>query len=105
MKQAKLQQAFDQHRLKRNAKSKEHILDPGFQGWHFDEILHRVLEAKQGLTKYVDPRNNLSIWSRPPRHIRDLIHDIQQVLAPIAGPCKLYPSSNAGKQADAGLGL
>ncbi|KAF3392805.1 60S ribosomal protein L44 [Penicillium rolfsii] len=83
----KVQQAYEKHRLTRNAKFKDVILDPGFRQWQYDEILHQVLEAKQGLSSFVDPRNNLSFWSRPPRHIRELIHEIQQILAPIAGPC------------------
>ncbi|KAJ5151069.1 uncharacterized protein N7482_010321 [Penicillium canariense] len=83
----KLQQAFEEHRSNRNAQFKEHILDLSFREWRFDEILHQVLEAQQGLTQYVDPRNNLSLWTRPPRHIRELIHDIQQMIAPLAGPC------------------
>ncbi|CEJ60932.1 hypothetical protein PMG11_09486 [Penicillium brasilianum] len=82
-----LQQAFEKHRSARNEKFKELILDPNFQTWQFDEILHRVLEAKLGLTQYVDPRNNLSLWSRPPRHIQQLVCEIQQIIAPIAGPC------------------
>lgn len=96
MLQEKLQQAFEKHRSTRNAKFKDLILDPNFQQWQFDEILHQVLEAKQGLTQYVDPRNNLSLWSRPPRHIRELIHEIQQILAPVAGPGESFPFGDTG---------
>ena len=66
------------------------LLDPGFRAWHFDEILENVLQAEQGLSQYVDQRNSLSFWARPPQHIRALIHEIQQELVAVAGPCESH---------------
>ena len=51
---------------------------PGFCDWKEDEILRQVLEAEKGLTNYVDLRNNLAFWARPPQHVRGLVYKIQQ---------------------------
>ncbi|KAJ5348453.1 uncharacterized protein N7506_001706 [Penicillium brevicompactum] len=51
---------------------------PGFYDWKEDEVLRQVLEAEKGLTNYVDPRNNLAFWARPPQHVRGLVYKIQQ---------------------------
>lgn len=83
-----MQDAYEKHRLNRNAQFRERILDPNFREWQFDEILHNVVEAEQGLTQYVDPRHNLAFWARPPQHIRELVFDIQQEVAAVAGSCK-----------------
>ncbi|KAJ5668915.1 Ribosomal protein L44e [Penicillium macrosclerotiorum] len=83
----RLQRAYDEHRTTRNSRFRDQILDPGFRGWQFDETLHRVLGAEQGLSQYVDQRHNLAFWARPPRHIRELAQMIQQEIAPLAEQC------------------
>ncbi|KAJ5621300.1 Ribosomal protein L44e [Penicillium herquei] len=83
----KIQDAYETHRSNRNAKFKDRLLTPGFREWKFDEILENVLKADQGLIEYEDPRNNFSFWARPPKHIRELVWDIQQEIASVAGPC------------------
>ncbi|KAJ5733464.1 Ribosomal protein L44e [Penicillium malachiteum] len=83
----KIQDAYETHRTNRNAKFKDQLLIPGFREWKFDEILENVLKADQGLIEYEDPRNNFSFWARPPKHIRELVYDIQQEISSIAGPC------------------
>ncbi|KAJ5591664.1 uncharacterized protein N7459_002033 [Penicillium hispanicum] len=82
-----LQDAYEKHRLNRNGQFKERILDPDFREWQFDEILENVLQAERGASPYVDKRNNLSFWARPPQHIRELIREIQQEISAVAGPC------------------
>lgn len=63
------------------------MLSPGFREWQFDKILGNILKAEKGLIQYEDPRNNMSLLARPPKHICDLIYDIQQEIADVAGPC------------------
>ncbi|KAJ5258178.1 Ribosomal protein L44e [Penicillium chrysogenum] len=78
----KLQIAYENHRSYRNALFRDQICQPGFCEWKEDEILSKVLEAEKGLTDFVDPRNNLAFWARPPKHIRNLVYKIQQEIGP-----------------------
>ncbi|KAJ6134396.1 hypothetical protein N7523_000718 [Penicillium sp. IBT 18751x] len=80
-----IQSVYEKHRTNRNAQFKERLLNPAFREWQFDEILHNVLKAEKGLVDYVDPRHNLGFWTRPPRHIRELVSDIQREIASAAG--------------------
>jgi hypothetical protein len=82
-----LQAAYETHRTNRNASFRDQIHQPGFHQWKKDKILHQVLEAESGLTDYVDPRNNLAYWARPPRHVRDLVYKIQQEIGALIGSC------------------
>lgn len=84
----RLQDVYERHRETRNAQFKERLLNPAFREWQFDEILHNVLKAEKGLIEYIDPRHNLGFWTRPPRHIRELVFDIQREIAAVAGSCK-----------------
>ncbi|KAJ5554658.1 hypothetical protein N7513_004617 [Penicillium frequentans] len=82
-----IQDIYEEHRSNRNAKFKEILLNPSFREWQFDEILGNILKAEKGLIQYEDPRNNMSLLARPPKHICELVHDIQQEIADVAGPC------------------
>ncbi|CAG8889648.1 unnamed protein product [Penicillium egyptiacum] len=82
----RLQVAYEDHRSNRNALFRDQICQPGFCEWKEDEILSKVLEAEKGLTDFVDPRNNLAFWARPPKHIRDLVYKIQREIGPLIGP-------------------
>jgi hypothetical protein len=62
------------------------LLKSGFNEWKDDEVLRQVLEAERGLKSFVDPRHNIAFWARPPLHIQDLVKNIQQEVAPLAGP-------------------
>ncbi|KAJ6083712.1 hypothetical protein N7467_007847 [Penicillium canescens] len=81
-----LQIAYTVHRSNRNAVFRTQLLQSGFREWKDDEFLRQVLEAERGLTGFVDPRHNIAFWARPPQHIRDLVYNIQQEVAPLAGP-------------------
>ncbi|KAJ5770695.1 uncharacterized protein N7511_002746 [Penicillium nucicola] len=81
-----LQIAYTIHRSNRNRVFRNQLLQADFCDWKDDEILRQVLEAEKASTGFVDPRHNIAFWARPPQHIRDLIYNIQQELAPLAGP-------------------
>lgn len=81
-----LQARYESHRTNRNAQQKAKILADDFPGWSIDEILRR-LDGPAKEKGYLDPRNCLVIWARPPPHIRDLIAFIQNELKDVA-PCK-----------------
>ena len=93
-KQTLIQNHYEKHRSNRNEQFKEQIFNSQPSQWKFDEVLENVLKAEQGLIQYEDIRNNLSFWARPPKNIRELVYDIQQEIAPVAGPCKLRSSSS-----------
>ncbi|KAJ6109908.1 hypothetical protein N7486_002143 [Penicillium sp. IBT 16267x] len=63
------------------------MLRPSFREWQFHEILESIWKAERGLIQDEDPRNNMSLLARPPNHICELIYDIQQEIATVAGPC------------------
>ncbi|GIC84990.1 uncharacterized protein Aud_000817 [Aspergillus udagawae] len=80
---AKIQAQYEAHRSTRNAKSKAHLLSPDFAGWQVDEILkmlhvQKTLPSNESQTPFIDHRNNLNFYARPPQHIKDLIAEIQK---------------------------
>lgn len=71
------------HRKNRNAQQKAKLLSSDFEGLILDNILQR-LEDPSLEPGYVDPRNCLCIWARPPLPIRNLVSEIQQKLLVLA---------------------
>lgn len=59
------------------------MLSPDFPGFIIDEVLHKLIntEANPG---YVDPRNCLVFWARPPTRIRQLVELLQKRLLEFA---------------------
>jgi hypothetical protein len=74
-----LQQRYQLHRETRNSQQKSKILADDFQGWLLDEHLVK-LDGHQKLDDYVDPRNCLVFWGRPPHKVKQLIDLVQQKL-------------------------
>ncbi|KAH2724771.1 hypothetical protein KXW29_006767 [Aspergillus fumigatus] len=88
-----LQSRYENHRVNRNAQQAAEILAPDFAGWDLDEILMRL----DGPTKeegFVDPRNCLVIWARPPSPIRDLVEFVQSELRRVAPTLWFMPPEN-----------
>ncbi|OOQ86214.1 60S ribosomal protein L42 [Penicillium brasilianum] len=90
---AQLQSRYETHRTNRNAQQKAKILDKDFPGWSIDEILRR-LDGPAREEGYIDPRNCLVIWARPPPHIRDLIAFVQSELKDAAPSLWTMPPDN-----------
>jgi hypothetical protein len=84
-----LQLRYEKHRKTRNEQQRIKILAEDFPGWSLDEILMR-LDGPAKEEGFLDPRNCLVIWARPPPHIRDLISFVQSELKDVA-PCKFHP--------------
>ncbi|GAB1199855.1 hypothetical protein APSETT444_009214 [Aspergillus pseudonomiae] len=66
----------------RNAQSKAKLLSPDFSGWQIDEILRKLHAQgtnaqRDNEPSFVDPRNNFTLYARPPPEIRDLVAEIQ----------------------------
>lgn len=78
-----IQQRYATHRKNRNEQQKSKLLSPEFGGFTIDPVLEKLInnEANPG---YVDPRNCLVFWGRPPARIRNLVDDLQQRLLKIA---------------------
>lgn len=78
-----MQSRYENHRVNRNAQQAAKILAPDFAGWDLDDILTR-LDGPAKEEGFVDPRNCLVIWARPPSPIRDLIKFVQSELRSVA---------------------
>lgn len=74
-----IQHFYQAHRQSRNEQQIASILDPGFPGWRIDPILQKLVDPKQ-YPGYVDPRNCLVFWARPPQNICKLIGVLQDRL-------------------------
>jgi hypothetical protein len=88
---AQLQLRYEKHRMARNEQQRTKILAEDFHGWTLDKILMRL----DGPTKeegFLDPRNCLVIWARPPPNIKELISFVQKELKDVA-PCKFCTKS------------
>ncbi|KAJ5707142.1 RNA ligase/cyclic nucleotide phosphodiesterase [Penicillium malachiteum] len=91
--QAQLQARYESHRVNRNKQQSTTILSESFPGWSLDEILKR-LDAPEKEDGFVDPRNCLVIWAKPPQHIRDMIAFVQKELQDVAPSLWLMPPEN-----------
>ena len=57
------------------------MLSPDFSGFIIDDVLHKLIDsAKDPGYGYVDPRNCLVFWARPPGRIRGLVGWLQERL-------------------------
>ena len=87
-----IQQRYKKHREARNEQQKAKLLSPDFSGFIVDPVLEKLIR-KVSNPGYVDPRNCLVFWGRPPVSIRKLVNDVQQQLlkvAPSVSPLTLY---------------
>jgi vesicle-fusing ATPase len=59
------------------------MLASDFPGVSIDPILLRLTD--QSIEPgYVDPRNCLVFWARPPQHVKDIISKVQKELRAVA---------------------
>ena len=91
--QSQLQERYENHRSHRNAQYRTKLLSPAFPGCQVDEILSKLHSQTTNPTTnpndshdvpFVDPRNNLNIYARPPQHIRDLVAHVQREIQQVA---------------------
>ncbi len=68
--QANIQAAYTKHRMTRNAEQASGLLSHEFEGMTLDPILSDLLDPLW--PEYVDPRNSIVFWARPPGHILEL---------------------------------
>lgn len=78
-----IQLRYQNHRENRNKQQKTKLLSPDFAGFTIDPVLEKLL-SKETNPGYIDPRNCLVFWARPPARIRSLVDDLQQRLLKIA---------------------
>ncbi|KAF4186125.1 hypothetical protein CNMCM8927_003183 [Aspergillus lentulus] len=95
-KPAQVQAQYEAHRSTRNAKSKAHLLSPDFTGWQVDEILKKLhvqttIPSHEGQTPFIDHRNNLNFYARPPQHIKELIAEVQKEIQNVVPNIWLTP--------------
>ncbi|KAJ5979737.1 RNA ligase/cyclic nucleotide phosphodiesterase [Penicillium waksmanii] len=90
---AQLQYSYENHRVNRNAQQQAIILADDFPGWKVDDILMR-LDGPRKEDDYIDPRNCLVFWGRPPSPVRDLIAYVQDELKAVAPSLWTMPLQN-----------
>lgn len=74
-----IQRRYQIHRENRNDQQKTKLLSPDFAGFTIDPVLEKLIN-KMANPGYVDPRNCLVFWGRPPARIRNLVDELQQRL-------------------------
>lgn len=87
--QALIQRRYQIHRQSRNEQQAAKLLDSGFGGWLLDPVLQKLVDSERH-RDYLDPRNCLVFWARPPEHLRRLISRIQERLLQL-NPSKRSP--------------
>lgn len=95
--QAQLQTRYATHRNTRNGQQKEKLLSPEFSGLIIDPILERLMNPSIE-PGFVDPRNCLVFWARPPSHIRSLVDQVQQKLLTLAPSTFIRSPKSSRKQ-------
>lgn len=90
--QALIQRRYEIHRQSRNEQQAAKLLDSGFAGWLLDPVLQKLVDSEQH-PDYLDPRNCLVFWARPPEHLRRLIGTIQERLLRL-NPSKRFTAIN-----------
>ncbi|OKL60776.1 hypothetical protein UA08_04442 [Talaromyces atroroseus] len=88
-----IQSRYSTHRTTRNEVQRSIILDPSFSAWTLDPILAK-LDGPNKDPGFVDDRFCLVFWGRPPRHIRDMIDNIQQELRSVVPDMWFMPLEN-----------
>ncbi|KAL3463485.1 RNA ligase/cyclic nucleotide phosphodiesterase [Aspergillus heterothallicus] len=88
-----LQRLYENHRGTRNNQQSEKILSEEFPGWSIDTILAR-LDGPGKEDGFVDARDCLTIWARPPPAVRDVIRFVQEELKSVAPALWLMPLDN-----------
>lgn len=81
--QSLLQDRYEQHRTNRNEQQRHLLTSNGFQGFNVDQIL-RKLTAPELYPGYVDPRHCITLWARPPEHVKGIVAYIQKELQVVA---------------------
>ncbi|KAI3393708.1 hypothetical protein diail_3803 [Diaporthe ilicicola] len=85
-----IQSLYSTHRVTRNGQQKERFLSSDFKEVLIDPFLLR-LENTSIEPGFVDPRNCLVFWARPPEHIINLASKIQTLLKEAAPNIWLMP--------------
>lgn len=88
---ALIQRRYQIHRLLRNEQQAAKLLNSSFGTWLLDPVLQKLVDP-EGHPDFLDPRNCLVFWARPPKHLRTLISIIQGRLSGL----------NPGKRSTAG---
>ncbi|KAL9127220.1 MAG: hypothetical protein Q9217_003858 [Psora testacea] len=71
-----IQARYETHRDRRNEQQKAKMLAPDFTGFNVDSILARLINIEAN-PDYVDARNCLVFWARPPQRVKQVISEVQ----------------------------
>ncbi|KAL3439509.1 RNA ligase/cyclic nucleotide phosphodiesterase [Aspergillus tetrazonus] len=95
-----IQARYETHRTNRNAQFSDKLLHEDFPGWQVDEILRKLVAQSKAQNEdavstpepastkapvnFADHRHNLNLYARPPKHIKELVAEIQQEIRDLA---------------------
>ena len=97
-----IQAVYDAHRVRRNSEQRAKLLDDKFDGLTIDPYLLRLANPSTW-PDFVDKRNCIVLWARPPRHVLNLANVVQQRLkevAPSKSRAPLHTRSHHSSDAD-----
>ncbi|KAI4101874.1 MAG: hypothetical protein L6R37_004749 [Teloschistes peruensis] len=89
----KIQARYGRHRETRNAAQKAKFLAHDFSGVIIDPILYKLMNPQEH-PNFVDSRNCLVFWARPPVGLKGLIADLQKQLLNVAPSEKIKPEKS-----------
>ncbi|KAL6232953.1 hypothetical protein BDW75DRAFT_216426 [Aspergillus navahoensis] len=105
-----IQARYETHRTNRNAQFRDKLLHADFPGWQIDEILRKLVTQSKtqhenavsaagpaptmAPVNFADHRHNLNLYARPPKHIRDLVAEIQEEIRDVAPSIWFTPSES-----------
>ena len=73
---SKIQTLCEKQRNKRNEKFRVKLLDAEFEGVKPDDVLYNTINNPD----YIDPRNNLCVWTRPTEAVQRMVAYCQEEL-------------------------
>lgn len=81
--QKEIQIRYHTHREARNEQQRTKLLASDFSGFMIDPVLEKLIDSDAN-PGYIDPRNCLVFWVRPPKRIRGFVGIIQAQLLELA---------------------
>lgn len=88
--QGQIRGRYNSHREARNQQQKARLLASDFPGFMTDPVLEKLIDIDAN-PDFVDPRNCLVFWARPPARIKKFVGDLQSRLLKLAPSLWLMP--------------
>ncbi|KAI0033947.1 60S ribosomal protein L44 [Vararia minispora EC-137] len=86
----RIQTFYEQHCSDRNRQQRDIMMSPTFSGLATDDILKQIIDPAID-PPFIDTRNAIALWTRPPQGVRDIVDAIQQKLSVLCPRLWLMP--------------